>query len=254
MAAAQDSNLVERPCICISFALPQEYAPFQRRARLWTDRVQAGYSGAGAQNSSRHAAELLCTADGDVAALLICGFGGSLGEAGVADVVIASDVLDCTGSAGVNTKYQADSRLLATAESVRLPGVACHTGALATTDRVLLNRDEKQAFLDRRGLSKYSAACVDMETAGAARIAAERGIPWLAVRTVTDAYEDTMPFDFNALADGNGNVAIGRVIAAALSHPGKIPALMRLGQQSSRAATNLTDFLFALLPIISLNA
>ena len=56
-----------------------------------------------------------------------------------------------------------------------------------------------------------------------------------------------MPLDFNALADANGNVDKKRVIAATLTHPWKIPALIRLGARSSLAAKNLAAFLDAYL-------
>jgi outer membrane protein TolC/nucleoside phosphorylase len=265
MAAAH----TKESCICISFALPQEFAPFRRqvrrRASAGTDTVRAGYSGTGTRLAARHATELLSAAGPAPAALLICGFAGALSDADIGDVVIADRVFDCTSPANNNmtdaktdrikmerdkTEYRADSRLLATAESVHLPGVACRVGALATSPRVLIDRDEKRAFLNRHGLR---AACVDMETAGAARVAEERGIPWLAVRTVTDRYEDSMPFDFNALADGEGNVQIGRIMVATLAHPGKIPELIRFGKQSSRAANNLAGFLSALLPLIKIS-
>jgi adenosylhomocysteine nucleosidase len=241
--------------ICISFALPQEVAPFRRRARRLpegqTKNLRAGVSGAGSRSAARHAAELLNAVSPDAALLLICGFAGSLDSAGVGDVIVADRVLDCTAPDVVCTEYRADPRLLATAGSVRLPGIASCVGALATTNRVLLNGEEKREFVRSRGLR---AAGVDMETAGAARVAATLGVPWLAIRVVTDRFDEPLPFDFNALADGDGNVAIGRVIAEALTHPGKIPALARFGRQSVRAADNLTKFLTALLPALSGNA
>ncbi len=112
---------------------------------------------------------------------------------------------------------------------------------LATVDRVLGRAAEKHELGVRTG-----AIAVDMESAGAARAAQERGIPWLAVRTISDALEDSLPFDFNALADPNGNVSYHRVILATLTHPARIPELIRLGQRSSLAANHLALFLLAL--------
>jgi adenosylhomocysteine nucleosidase len=86
-----------------------------------------------------------------------------------------------------------------------------------------------------------------METWGAVQVAQKHGVPWLAVRAITDSVEADFPFDFNALADADGNVDRGRVILATIARPWKIPALLRLGARSSLAARNLATFLESFL-------
>jgi adenosylhomocysteine nucleosidase len=86
-----------------------------------------------------------------------------------------------------------------------------------------------------------------METAGAAQIAEERGVPWLALRAVTDGIADALPFDFDAYTDAEGNVNRNQIVLAALTRPWKIPALIQLGGRSARAARNLATFLETLL-------
>ena len=113
-----------------------------------------------------------------------------------------------------------------------------HTGTLVTADKVLVTSAEKRRLKEETG-----AVAVDMETAGAALAAAERGIPWMAIRAVTDGPNDTLPLDFNALADAEGDVDRKRILRATLTHPWKIPALIRLGQRSTLAARNLAIFL-----------
>ena len=209
--------------------------------------VCAGFSGVGVQNARRHVSELLGASKSKPTALLVCGFAGALGVQKAGDIMIAQRVLDCTTGVGMDTEFLADSRLLATAESLHLRNARSYNVTLATTDRILIDRKEKQAFLQR---CSY-ADCVDMETAGAVQVARDRGIPWLAVRSVTDGFDDTMPLDFNALTDDEGSVALRRVIGAVLRHPAKIPGLMALGRRSSFAADSLSTFLLKLLPSIS---
>ncbi len=227
--------------VAILFALPEEQKPFERvnpDARMF----RSSSSGAGAKNS-RHSAALLLgkvepARNSGCRALLICGFAGGLvdgltpGTLVIGDSVTDSQVRVLT----------ADSRLLAIAESVRLPGCVAMRGTIYTDNKVLTRRVEKQGLAQN-----HDVIAVDMETFAAAEVAQEAGVPWLAIRAVTDGATDDMPFDFNAMTDANGNVSKGRVIASALTHPRQIPALIRLGARSSLAAKNLARFLEAYL-------
>lgn len=256
------------PPLCILYALPEESAPLLRLLTrreettlgekqvpctlgylsnldafpiIWPLRVAC--SGVGRRKAAETARLLLEQPGSLVKCLLILGFGGGLApEARPGNLVIADRVLLAgEDSEGIET-YMADSTLVMTAESVRLEGITLGRGALATVDRVLIESKEKQALAKRTG-----AVVVDMETAGAVQIAQERGVPWLAVRAITDGVEDVLPLDFNALADAEGNVDRGRVVRATLAQPWKIPSLLRLGKRSSRAADHLTQFLEAFL-------
>ena len=193
------------------------------------------WSGAGAVNVRKITQ---CMPLEQARCLLICGFAGGLArELMPGTLVVGESVTNPQGQL-----FNADSRLLATVESVRLPELTAMRGTIYSADRVLTTRAEKQELTKRT-----DAIAVDMETYAAAQVAEERHVPWLAVRVVTDGVSDDMPLDFNALADADGNVDKKRVIAATLAHPWKIPALIRLGARSSLAAKNLAVFLDAYL-------
>lgn len=230
--------------IAVLFALPEESAPFLRQVRPRAEKFVVGVSGVGRQKAAQEATHLL--RERNIKALLICGFAGGLqGLSG--DIVIAERVLEADNPI---LPYSPDTGLLAYMqvfaessgwqdlwrESPMTPVISA--GTLITTDRVMVTREEKRALAERTG-----AIAVDMETAGAARVAQEHGVPWLAVRAITDGVDDTLPFDFNQFSDADGNVNRGRIVLATLTHPWKIPALLRLGQRSSRAAGNLAKFL-----------
>jgi adenosylhomocysteine nucleosidase len=206
--------------------------------------VAALCTGAGMLNAAEHA-RLLIESGLNLVGLLITGFAGGLTpELKPGHLLIADTVTDYTSQ----RTFRADSVLLATAESVRLSGefglsdVPIRRGILVTVERVLTQRQEKRALAGQTG-----AVGVDMETAGAARVAQERGIPWLAVRAITDGADDDLPFDFNEFTDADGKIDRGGIVHAALTHPWKIPALIRLGSRSSQAATCLNCFIGALL-------
>ncbi len=221
------------PRICVLFALPEEAAPFLRRLAnvpALRQRCSVRVSGVGAEKAMRETTGLL--AEGQTTHLIICGFGGGLtAQITPGSLLIAERVLDATEDASAPPKaYRPDGRMLERAQG------PC--GALVTGGKVLTTPDEKRALHART-----QAQMVDMETVGAVRAADAAGVPWLAVRVATDSLEESLPFDFNALADAEGNVDRSRVVLAALTHPWKIPALIRLGSHSALAAKNLTHFL-----------
>lgn len=221
------------PRIYLLFALPEEAAPFLRRIAVipaLRGTVEVRISGVGTDKAARETAQILEA--GPVKALLICGFGGGLTEQITpGTLIVAERVLDATDDlSAVPTAYRPDRLLLERAEGLR--------GDLATVGKVLVTPDEKGTLHART-----QAVMVDMETAGAAQVAEQAGVPWLAVRVATDSLDEALPFDFNALADPEGNVDRRRVVAAALAQPWKIPALIRLGARSGRAANTLGRFL-----------
>lgn len=221
------------PRIYVLFALPEEAAPFLRRMAVvpaLRQRCEVRVSGVGADKAARETAQIV--AAGGVKPLIVCGFGGGLTEQITpGSLIVPERVLDATGDVSAPpTVYRPDERMLELAER------PC--GDLVTVGRVLTTRDEKCALHART-----QAQMVDMETAGAVRVADQADVPWLAVRVATDSIEEPLPFDFNALADAEGNVDRRRVVAAALTHPWKIPALIRLGSHSALAAKNLARFL-----------
>lgn len=221
------------PRTYLLFALPEEAAPFLRRRAVvpaLRGATEVRISGVGTDKAARETAQIL--AEGPVQALLICGFGGGLtGQITPGTLIVAEHVLDATNVlSAFPTAYRPDRRLLERAAGLR--------GDLATVGKVLTTPEEKNTLHTRT-----QAVMVDMETAGAARVAEQAGVPWLAVRVATDSLDEALPFDFNALADPEGNVDRRRVVAAALAQPWKIPALIRLGVRSGRAAKTLGRFL-----------
>jgi adenosylhomocysteine nucleosidase len=239
------SGAVSSARFALLFALREEAAPFLRRLGPRRAEFVIEISGMGTANAARRVRAM--GAPRRPAGLLICGFAAGL-QAPPGSLVVARSV-GLIASASVSATYLPDSRLLGRCEAFvaednrRRPQVAPIVfGLLATAPQVLTTSAQKQTLQAQTG-----AVAADMETAGAAQAAQEMGIPWLAVRAITDGVEDDLPFDFNALADANGHPHHGRIVSAALARPRQIPALIRLGRRSSLAAGNLAGFLEAFL-------
>jgi adenosylhomocysteine nucleosidase len=90
--------------------------------------------------------------------------------------------------------------------------------------------------------STYSALLVDMEAATLARLAAMRGIPFAAIRGVSDTADDTLP-DITPHIDPTGNLRLPSFLASVAFKPRTWAALIHLGRNSSRAAQGMRDLI-----------
>jgi nucleoside phosphorylase len=112
------------------------------------------------------------------------------------------------------------------------------TGKLLSMDRVVSTAAEKTA------LGQSGADAVEMEAAAVVARANQCGVPFYAVRVVTDTCDQDFPVDFNRMRSPDGRFSRSRIIAAALRKPGTvIPQLIKLKRTTKRAALALGDFL-----------
>ena len=121
---------------------------------------------------------------------------------------------------------------------------SCDAGAgdlwLVTSPRVV-DEPEKR----RLGLT-YSAAVVDMEAAALARLAFMRGLPFYCIKGVSDAIGERLP-DLNRFLDAEGHFRLAAFILFAALRPWYWPALIRMGENSRKAAQNITRLLVEFL-------
>ena len=100
-------------------------------------------------------------------------------------------------------------------------GRPVHDGAIAGTDQMLISIEQK-ADLHRR----TRAAAADMESHGVARAAVRRSIPFLVVRAVADPADRALPRSAVAGLDDTGAVRPAATLAAIISNPAEIAALL----------------------------
>lgn len=153
-------------------------------------------------------------------AIIAAGFCGALApELEVGDLVAATEVVDAV----TGERYRPDAGLAG-----HLPG---RPGVLVTAAD-LVRDPEARARLD--------GDAVDMESAALARAAADAGIPFAAVRAVTDTTRHRMP-DLGAFIDGRGRLRAAACAAHLVRHPREVPALVRLAPAARRAGRALRD-------------
>jgi len=90
----------------------------------------------------------------------------------------------------------------------------------------------------QRLASTYQAALVDMEAAAIARLARMRGIPFYCIKGISDGYSDKLP-DFNRFISTDGQFQLARFVLFVLIRPMHWPALIRMGENSRKAARAL---------------
>jgi adenosylhomocysteine nucleosidase len=109
------------------------------------------------------------------------------------------------------------------------------------TSATVAGQAEKQ-----RLASTTAAVLVDMEAAAVARLAAARGLPFFCVKGVSDGYSDQLP-DFNRFISPGGRFQLARFVLFALLRPRIWPVLIRMGENSKKAARAISVSLLDLL-------
>lgn len=123
----------------------------------------------------------------------------------------------------------------------RFRAVAGAAECSLVTSATVAGEAEKQ-----RLAATYGAGMVDMEASAVARLAAMRGIPFYCCKGVSDGFTDRQP-DFNGFIAENGKFQLARFIVYVLLRPGHWPALIRLGENSRKAAQDLGESLLEIL-------
>ena len=193
-----------------------------RSAELGDREVVLVANGAGPARASR-AAEAVKFA-GNVAAVCSVGFCGALDRSlNVGDIFVA----DCVRAGDWSFSV-----------SQPVTQQAYRSGALASIDHVAQTAEEK------RRLRATGAWAVEMEAAGVAERAAQWGLPFYCVKTVTDLAEESFGVDFNAALRSDGSFDTMRVLASAIRRPVKLfPELIRLRGRCQTAAKALGEFI-----------
>jgi adenosylhomocysteine nucleosidase len=220
--------------VAIIAAMPAELKPLtrgwqherQNGVDLWRWRFDGGEwiaacAGAGVDRAAKAFAEV--EKSGELDSVISTGWAGALREElASGQTYDVSTVIDArTGERFVTAGPPSDCWL------VTSPKVA--------------DAAEKQ-----RLASTYEAALVDMEAAAIARLARMRGIPFYCIKGISDGYKDQLP-DFNRFISKDGQFQLLRFVFFALVRPWHWRALIRMGENSSKAARAIAASVLDLL-------
>jgi hopanoid-associated phosphorylase len=117
----------------------------------------------------------------------------------------------------------------------RLSGhVDLHTGPIIQSPTVLRSPEEKAALFNRSG-----AIAVDMESAAVAQVALLAGLPFMAIRAVSDPAYAIIPASAVAAIDESGRFRPLRLLERLVRHPQELFPLVRLARYFDAAQTTL---------------
>jgi adenosylhomocysteine nucleosidase len=235
--------------ILVTFALENEFAPWRamRRFRprqlgeasvfaseIGEAEVAVLLTGVG---THRAETEISKVSWGDSSSLELCisaGLAGALRPAFEIGQVLAAQSV-------ISNVVSLDGSGRAIDCSAPLVSFAAECGAtvverFCTSDRVISCAEEKRHM-------GRTAEAVEMESFGILRAASRDGIPAAAIRSVSDTAEEDLPLDMGNVFTEDGRVSVVRVLGQLALRPTALPRLVKLGNQSRRAAESLARFL-----------
>jgi adenosylhomocysteine nucleosidase len=206
------------------------------RAPIGRANLEVVVTGMGPENASR-AVEMAMSVP--PAICISSGFAGALRpEHKAGDVLVARTVKQMEKSKSIESSIE----LVARAQQT---GAKC-VEAFLTSERVVGRVEEKKR------LAPFADA-VDMESSTILAAAHERSVPSVAIRVISDGFDQSMPVEFGKAIDERGRVRARGVVREIVRRPAILPSLIRLGRESKTAAESLANFLEAYIKEISLS-
>ena len=242
--------------ILVTFALENEFAPWRAvrkfRSEDWGPAtahvteiggadVGVVLTGAGPKPARSVATKVMSHQD-DISACISSGLAGALRpELRVTQVVAARAIFaEPVNVEEITDLIEASAPLLTFAEE----SGAALVDRFYSAGRVIARSEEKRVW-------GKAAAAVEMESFDILSVAAESGIPAVAIRSISDAVDEDLPLDMNRIFSDEGQVSLPRVIGEVVRNPGSVPSLVRLGQNSRAAAESLARFLDSYVALIA---
>ena len=202
------------------------------RYRDGGDRILLLQAGMGARGAARAVASL-----GTPSVLLSAGFCGGVGSGvDLGDLVVASQVIRHAES------FAADPFLLETATgATKAIGLPFHVGTILTVDKVMTAGEAAEQRPDG------PIVAVDMESAYLAEAAEWRGIPFLAIRVVSDTAAEPWAARGSAFLASDGRLKPMAVAASLLRHPSWTVPMLHLASRLRVATRHLARAIDALV-------
>jgi adenosylhomocysteine nucleosidase len=220
----------------IVVALPEELSTLITKrlekgcVEALTDKILLICSGAGAENA-RVASELLVKHGAN--SLISWGCAAALDATfRPGDLVMADSCID----AGHVEFCLNDNSWLIHAKTciAKHALVPIYTGKLAESKTIVASSHDKAQIAGATG-----AMVLDMESVAIARVAQQRGLPFLSIRAIADPLCMDLPKAVTHALNDQGEIILGRLLRYLLWHPTELPGLIKLGMHFGSAQKTL---------------
>jgi adenosylhomocysteine nucleosidase len=150
--------------------------------------------------------------------VLVSGIAGGLHpDLTIGTVVVPETVLDL----GSGLRY----------DSSPMEGVE-RRGLVTSADHLIMD-EHMLAELQDQGV-----VAMEMESSGVAAACQDAGVPWTTFRVISDRPDDGLTDDtVMSLLRPDGTADVGAALRLMVRHPGRVPGMVRLGRDSSMAAS-----------------
>lgn len=228
--------------VLVTFAVEPEFASWKKsrsfvetsvaglpvyKAMIGSAEVDVLVTGMGPANA-RKAVEAVIS--NSYAVCISSGFAGSLKRVhGVGEVLVPAAVRRVEDGSEIHC----ETALVRDAVSIR---GAKKVERFLSAGKIADSAEEKSRLA-------LSGDAIEMESFAVLSVAVERNIPAIAVRAISDRFDQKMPVDFSESIDERGQILKAKLALEIASDPLKIPALIRLGKQTKLASEHLVEFL-----------
>jgi nucleoside phosphorylase len=235
--------------ILVTFALENEFAPWRALRKFCRSKWDAAevfqteigaaevgviLTGVGSRQAGVEISKVGWRDSDPLEFCISSGLAGALRpQYEIGQVLAARTVVTERAPAGaMGEVLEGSAPLLSFAEECGATVVDCFYSA----ERVVARAEEKRYL-------GSSADAVEMESFQILSKARADGVPGIAIRSISDSVDEDLPLDMSQVFTHKGEVSIPRVLGQVALHPQAIPGLVKLGQNSRRAAESLAAFL-----------
>ncbi len=206
------------------------------RGRIGDRPVQVVVCGVG-ERAARRAAERCVglASQGACGRVVWIGIAGALSP----DLEVGDLVVGRTAMAVDQPSVDLDETLV---EAAAARG--CRSGALVTAPGLVVTASSREALWRCSG--SLPGTAVDMESWVAARVLQRAGVPFAAVRAISDTAADRLPAWLDRTSAADGGFSVSPVVRGALMRPSALVPLARIRLRAARLGKRLAEVAAAL--------
>ncbi|NNE21078.1 MAG: hypothetical protein HKN11_00575 [Rhizobiales bacterium] len=192
--------------------------------------------GPGPEAARRSANELISKG---VGGLISFGFAGGLDERLAAGTVVLATEIRAGRYDYTRSTDQWRDAVLNTVNWSRPP----IEEPIAAVDKIVSEASDKN-----RLRYQTDAVAADMESFAVGRAAHQAGLPFIAVRAISDPALQSLPIMALDAVDADGKLRPGRILWSLIRHPGQLRELVRLADNTRAAADALSEVVRQVAP------